>query len=83
VRKLTSFVVIGVRSEDNTPINGVPAVGFTFKTSNKPVSSFIKDFLATINETTLQHLPLSHDLAPTEFLPVPSIKISINGAVLL
>ena len=58
----TSFVLLGMLSERNAPKNGVPTVGFSFKTMLQHSGHFLfKNFLAKNNVTTLEHPPYSHD----------------------
>jgi hypothetical protein len=46
-------------------------------------TGLVEDFLAKNNVTTLEHPPYSLDLAPADFLPVPSTEIRIEGTVML
>jgi len=67
---LTSFVVLGVRSEGNTPKKWRTNCWFFFN-DNAPTRRLVlfEDFLAKINETTLEQPPHSPDLASAEFYP--------------
>jgi transposase len=42
-------------------------------------SVLVKDFLAKNNVTTLEHLPYSPDLAPTNFYPLSRLKSASKG----
>ena len=45
-------------------------------------SVLVKDFLAKNNLTIMQHPLYSPNLAPADFLPLPSTEISTDGTVL-
>jgi len=57
-----------MRSVGNAPKNGDPTVAFSFqKNAPEHRSVLVKDFSAKNKVTTLEHLPYSTDLAPTDF----------------
>ena len=71
---LTSFVALGMRSEGDTPKIGESTVDFFHNNAPAHRSVLVKDFLAKISVTTLEHSPYFPDLDPVDFYLFPRIK---------
>ena len=74
---LTSFVFLGMRSEENTPITNIRFLLHDNAPAHRSV--LVKDFLAKSSVTTLDHPPYSHNLAAADFYLFPLLKSALNG----
>jgi len=68
-----------VRSEENTPKNGKPTVGFFLTIMLQHTSVLVKEFLAKNNVTTLEYSPHSPNLTPADLFLFPRLKSSLKG----
>ena len=74
---LTSFVFLGMRSEENPPITNIRFLLHDNAPAHRSV--LVKDFWAKNNVTTGEHPPFSTDLASADFYPFPRLKSALKG----
>jgi len=75
-----SFVTLGMRSERKSPQKWRTNGSF-LQLDNAPAHKLVlvKEFLAKINVTLLEHPPYSSDLAPADFYPFSGLKSALKG----
>jgi len=76
---LISFVALGLRSEENAPKNGDPAVGFFFMTMFQHTGQFRIRISSKNNVTTLEHPTYSSDLSPFDFYMFARLVSAMKG----